>query len=208
VRLKVIITGVNGAGKTTVTEYLKREMSSVAIFNYGDKFKEVLEREFPEFKGIPRDQWNKVLSKEQQRLIQVKAAELIKKDMEGKEHVLIDVNLVLRRKEGYLPGLPEDVLRLLNPDVIVVMEVHPEIIQERRKMDFERKKRQREVETVDEIKREQELQRMFAANCALLTGCLVEILDFKARKDRGTKDAEDAAKRIKEIFTGGIRAGR
>jgi adenylate kinase len=202
--LRVVITAVKGAGKTTVTEYLKKKMSNVAIFNYGDYFQKVLEEKFPEFKGTSRDLWDKTLSKDQQRLVQVKAAELIKRGMEGVEHSLIDVNLVLRREDGYLPGLPRDVLELLNPDVIVVMEVDPEIIQERRRMD---PKRQREVETIDEIEKEQELQRIFAANCALLTGCLIEILDFRERKDRGYKDAEDAAKRIKEIFTG-IRAGR
>jgi adenylate kinase len=202
--LRVVITAVKGAGKTTVTEYLRKKMSNVAIFNYGDYFQKVLEEKFPEFKGTSRDLWDKTLSKDQQRLVQVKAAELIKRGMEGVEHSLIDVNLVLRRGDGYLPGLPRDVLELLNPDVIVVMEVDPEIIQERRRMD---PKRQREVETIDEIEKEQELQRIFAANCALLTGCLIEILDFRERRDRGYKDAEDAAKRIKEIFTG-IRAGR
>ncbi|MDY7080843.1 MAG: AAA family ATPase, partial [Halobacteria archaeon] len=76
--------------------------------------------------------------------------------------------------EGYLPGLPEWVLRGLQPDIVVLVEASADEILFRRLDD---ETRTRDMETTEEISTHQEMNRSAAMSYATLTGATVKIIE-------------------------------
>jgi adenylate kinase len=145
--------------------------------------------------------------------LQRKVARQLAEDARGAEDVLIDTNLLFIRQTGFFPGLTEEFLRILDPDVIAVMEVYPEAILERRLKDEKRtgeeiteagtiaKQRIRHAgKSIEEVETEQEIQRSFALNCAFLIGCSVKIINLRFREKESYEHAKVAAEEIVKIM--------
>ncbi len=172
--MRVIVTGVPGVGKSTVLNLASRK-TGYKIINYGDVMME-LAKEL----GIKNRDEIRKLPIEKQREIQKLAAERIGK----MENIFIDTHLSIKTPSGYLPGLPEWVLRAINPSMIVIIETDPEAIIKRRERD---NSRYRDEDSVDTINEHQSINRSFATSCSVLTGSTVVII----KNDEGM--AEKAA---------------
>ena len=179
----VVATGVPGSGKTTVIEgalkKLKAERITYGILNYGDVMLELMREE-----GInDRDEMRKV-STDRYREIQREAARRIAKEAEQKP-IIVDTHCLIKKPEGYYPGLPRWVLEELKPESIIIVEATPEEIAGRRAKDITRR---RDRELREEIEEHQLMNRATAAAYAAFSGATVRIIQ---NREKGLKKAVD-----------------
>ncbi|MEM3518911.1 MAG: adenylate kinase [Candidatus Hadarchaeales archaeon] len=167
-----VITGVPGSGKSTVVgrtlEELRKEGIEYTVVNYGDVMLELMR----EKEGIThRDDMRKVPT-QRYREIQREAGRRIAQVAKEK-NVLVDTHCLVKKPEGYYPGLPIWVLEELKPDLLLIVEAAPEEITRRRVKDADRK---RDAEVQLEIEEHQLLNRATAMAYAALTGAAVKII--------------------------------
>jgi len=179
----LIITGIPGTGKTTVMNKviekypLKFVTFGTVMFEMAKKKSLVSDRD-----GLRK------LPFSTQREIQELAAVKIKK----MDNVCVDTHCTIKTKAGYLPGLPETVLKKLSPYVIILVEATPDEIIQRRSRDS----RARDVEDKDEIMEHQLFNRIAAMSYAVMSGATVKIIQNSENK------LEQAAADILDIVKG------
>ena len=161
---KIILVGIPGVGKTTLlttmVEILKSNKKNVVVINYGSLMFDVAKEN-----GLTdRDQLRKLSVSEQQRLQKI-AAEKIAGHEE--EVVIIDTHAFINSPEGYYPGLPEHVLKIIKPTNFVSVSAKPEEIYNRRMKDDTRN---RDKITLANIKKELDVQSGMMSACAVITG--------------------------------------
>ena len=161
---KILMVGIPGVGKstllTTMVEILKNHKKNVVVINYGSLMFDVAKEN-----GLTdRDQLRKLSVFEQQRL-QKLAAEQISNHEE--EVVIIDTHAFVNSPEGYYPGLPEHVLKIIKPTNFVSVSAKPEEIYNRRMKDDTRN---RDKITLANIKKELDYQTGMISACAVITG--------------------------------------
>ena len=167
---KIILVGIPGVGKTTLlttmVEILKDHKKNVVVINYGSLMFDVAKEN-----GLTdRDQLRKLSVSEQQRL-QKLAAEQISGHEE--EVVIIDTHAFINSPEGYYPGLPEHVLKIIKPTNFVSVSAKPEEIYNRRMKD---NTRSRDNITLANIKKELDVQSGMISACAVITGSPVRLV--------------------------------
>jgi adenylate kinase len=97
-------------------------------------------------------------------------------------NVLIDTHASIKTPGGYLPGLPEWVLKELMPDTIVLVETNEDQVLLRRMTD---ETRTRDIEGSYGIAEHQQFNRAIAAAYAMVTGCTIKYItnaDFLLEK--------------------------
>ena len=161
---KIILVGIPGVGKTTLltkmVDILKDHHKNVIVINYGSLMFDIAKEN-----GLDdRDLLRKLSVTEQQRL-QKLAAETIATHEE--EVVIIDTHAFINSPEGYYPGLPEHVLKIIRPSNFVSVAAKPEEIYNRRMKDDSRN---RDKITIDNIKKELDYQSGMISACAVITG--------------------------------------
>ena len=122
------MVGIPGVGRstllTTMVEILKNHKKNVIVINYGTLMFDVAKEN-----GLEnRDDLRKLSVTEQQRLQKI-AAEKIATHEE--EVVIIDTHAFISSPEGYYPGLPEHVLKIIKPSNFVSVSAKPEEIYNR-----------------------------------------------------------------------------
>ena len=167
---KILMVGIPGVGKstllTTMVEILKNHKKNVVVINYGSLMFDVAKEN-----GLTdRDQLRKLSVFEQQRL-QKLAAEQISNHEE--EVVIIDTHAFVNSPEGYYPGLPEHVLKIIKPTNFVSVSAKPEEIYNRRMKDDTRN---RDKITLANIKKELDVQSGMMSACAVITGSPVRLV--------------------------------
>jgi adenylate kinase len=165
-----VVTGIPGTGKTTVAtkamELLKAEGIEYKMVTYGDVMIEIAKA-----KKIAEDRdAMRKLDPETQKRIQELAAEKIG-TMKG--NILVDTHCTIRTPRGFLPGLPEGVLKKLKPNAIILVEASPAEIAGRRNRD---KTRTRDAESVEGIALHQDTNRNIAAAYSVFTGATVKVI--------------------------------
>ena len=178
----IVVTGVPGIGKTTVMEKASKA-KKIEIVNYGTVMFEIAKK----FGIENRDELRK-LSPKKQREIQEIAAEKIHEMGD----IILDTHSTIKTLKGYLPGLPEWVLKKLKPEVIVLVEAAPQEIAKRRQKD---KSRERDKEMIEEIKEHQMINRYIATAYSAISGATVKIIYNHDNK------VEDAAKALISVIT-------
>lgn len=190
--MKIIVAAVPGAGKSTILSYVKKKMPKVNIATMGDLVLSVAKREF----GIKdRDELRSKLNLKQQKYVQERAAEEIAR-LESKI-LLIDTHLSIKTPEGYFPGLSEKIVRMIKPDLIVVLEFRPSDVIKRRVEDETRK---RDVETEAEVEMHQRVNREFAVVAASAAEASVEIINLRYPEKEPYEHAMDAANKLIELI--------
>lgn len=160
----IVITGIPGVGKSTVMEGVAK-IRNIPIVNFGTVMFDIAKengtvKERDEIRKLPL---------EIQKEIQILASEKIGKM--GK--VFVDTHCTVKTKKGYLPGLPEWVLRKLKPEVIVLIESSAEEIANRRTND---PNRNRDKDAIEDINEHQKFNRAIALAYSVLTGATVKII--------------------------------
>ncbi len=159
--MRVVISGVAGVGKSTVLDLVSRK-THYDVINYG-----TLMFEMAHEIGLvtDRDELRK-LNVDTQINLQKKASQAIGK----MDNVIIDTHLAIKSPMGYLPGLPEWVLRELKVSVYFLIEAKPSLILERRNKD---KLRKRDDDTIALITEHQDTNRQFAVAYSIYTGATI-----------------------------------
>ncbi len=134
-----------------------------------------------------RDDMRK-LTLEQQKDLQIHSAEKVA----SMGNVILDTHCTVKTPKGYMPGLPEWVLKKLKPTAIVVVEADPEEIFNRRAKDTTRN---RDPDSEEEIAEHQQINRAAAMSYATLTGATVKIVfNHDNAIDEAVKQAEPVVK--------------
>jgi len=160
-----------------MVETVKNHDKSVDVISFGTLMFEIAKKN-----GLKdRDELRKLPVAEQQNL-QKMAAEKIAEHNE--QIVIIDTHAFINSTEGYYPGLPEHVLKIIKPTNFVTVTAKPEEIYNRRMKDDTRN---RDKITLTKIKTELELQSGMISACAVITGSPVKhILNREGKIDEAT----------------------
>ena len=172
------MVGIPGVGKTTlvskIVEILQDHEKSVSVTSFGTLMFEIAKKN-----GVKdRDELRKLPVSKQQEL-QKMAAEKIASQNE--QIVIVDTHAFISSKEGYYPGLPEHVLKIIQPTNFVSVSAKPEEIYNRRMKDDTRN---RDKITLSNIKKELDVQSGMISACAVITGSPVKhILNGEGKVD-------------------------
>ena len=160
----IVVTGIPGVGKTTVMQKAAEGMD-IQFVTFGTIMIDIAK----ELKLVKdRDEMRK-LTLDQQKQLQIKTAEKVGK----MKNVILDTHCTIQTPKGYMPGLPEWVLRKLNPTAIIIVEADPQEIFSRRAKDTIRN---RDPDSVEKITEHQMMNRAAAMAYAALTGVTVKIV--------------------------------
>jgi len=168
----VILTGIPGSGKTTVLDLaipaLEKEGVKYESVNYGTVMFEIAKQ-----MGLvkTRDEMRK-LDPAKQKEIQKSAGKKIS-SMATVSSVIVDTHCTINTPRGYLPGLPEWVLKEIMPDTIVLVEAGAKNIAVRRNKDTSRT---RDAEAVDDIQCHQDINRAASIAYCIMTGATTKII--------------------------------
>ena len=172
------MVGIPGVGKTTLlskmVEIVKNHDKSVNLISFGTLMFEVAKEN-----GLKdRDELRKLPVTEQQHLQKITAEKIATQN----EHVvIIDTHAFISSPEGYYPGLPEHVLKIIKPTNFVSVSAKPEEIYNRRMKDDTRN---RDKITLANIKKELDIQSGMISACAVITGAPVKhVLNAEGKVD-------------------------
>lgn len=178
----IIIVGIPGVGKTTivsrVVNLLKEKKISVSVSIFGSVMFEEAKK-----KGIQsRDDLRK-LSVKEQRQLQSTAAKKIASISD--DAVIVDTHAFISTKEGFYPGLPHNVLEILNPDSFIMITARPEEIYNRRMKDTTRN---RDIVSIDAIKKELDVTSAMLSTCSVLCGSPIKmVLNIEGKTEEAAK---------------------
>ena len=161
---KVVIVGIPGVGKSTlvtkIVEILNSKQKSVSVNSFGTIMFEEAQKN-----GIKNRDDLRKLSMEEQQILQKKAAEKIAK-LED-DLVIIDTHTFIITNAGFYPGLPHNVLEIIKPSNFISVYARPEEIYNRRMKD---NTRQRDIVSIDNIKKEMAISDAMLSSCAVFSG--------------------------------------
>jgi adenylate kinase len=175
---KVVMVGIPGVGKTTLLsemeEIIKDHHKSVSVLSFGTLMFDVAKEN-----GLSdRDELRKLPVSEQQKLQKLAAEKIAVHD---EDVVIIDTHAFISSQEGYYPGLPEHVLKIIKPTNFVSVSAKPEEIYNRRMSDTTRN---RDKITLANVKKELDAQSGMISACAVITGSPVKyILNREGKVD-------------------------
>ena len=161
---KIVLVGIPGVGKTSlltkIVDILKNKNIKVNVISYGTLMFDVAKEN-----GLQdRDGLRKLPISEQQNLQKIAAEKIA---TQSEEIVIIDTHAFITSTEGYYPGLPEHVLKIIKPSNFISVAAKPEEIYNRRMKD---ETRNRDNITLINIRKELEYQTGMISACAVITG--------------------------------------
>jgi adenylate kinase len=179
---RVIIVGIPGVGKTTVVSrvvnLLKEKNVKVSVSIFGTVMFDEAKK-----KGVRnRDDLRKLSVKEQKELQSMAARSIasITDDV-----VIVDTHAFISTQEGFYPGLPHNVLEILNPDSFIMITARPEEIYNRRMTDTTRT---RDIVSIDAIKKELDVTSAMLSTCSILCGSPIKmILNTEGKVDEAAR---------------------
>ena len=175
---KIVLVGIPGVGKTSlltkIVEILKNKNIKVKVISYGSLMFDIAKAN-----GLQdRDGLRTLPISEQQNLQKIVAEKIA---TQTEEIVIIDTHAFITSTEGYYPGLPEYVLKIIKPSNFISVAAKPEEIYNRRMQD---ETRNRDNITLINIRKELEYQTGMISACAVITGTPVRhILNDEGKID-------------------------
>ena len=164
----IIIAGVPGAGKSTVLdEVYNKRADKFSVVSFGTEMLNLcIEKKIVEH----RDQMRGLKHKLQHEL-QIEVSKIIA-NKEG--NILLDTHCAVKTPGGYMTGMTDEMLDILKPKAIILVDAHEVEIAGRRKTDKNRKTRT--MEAFDEIKLHKKMNRSFAVSFAQKSNALVKVV--------------------------------
>ena len=174
---RIILTGVPGSGKTSILKELQKILPDVSVINFGDFMLMGLNLEID---TSDRDRLLDLIPYRKYKEIQLLAAKKIVKVMEKKRGThIIDTHFSINSLIGLFPGLHVNILSMLKPDLICILERDPHIIYRGRLNDIKNRKRvNRKKENIKYINHHQQLNRIFGVSTSIILGCYLNIIDM------------------------------
>ena len=160
----IVVTGIPGVGKTTVMKKAAEGMD-IQFVTFGTVMVDIAK----EVDLVQNRDDIRKLTLEQQKNLQIKSAEKVA----SIGNVILDTHCTVKTPKGYMPGLPEWVVKKINPTAIVLVEADAEEIFNRRANDSTRN---RDPDTKEQIHEHQMINRSTAMAYAVLTGATVKIV--------------------------------
>jgi adenylate kinase len=185
----LIVVGVPGVGKTTVIKKVETLLNKSGDKNSVVVFGTIMLSEAKKMGISDRDDIRKLNVNEQKEL-QNKASDYIRTIKD--EIIIVDTHLFIRTPSGFLPGIPENVIKKLKPTNLVLITASPEEIMERRATD---NSRERDLISIEDINRELDLARSMISTISVLSSAPFEIVNNRSNM------LESASNRILEILT-------
>ncbi len=131
-RLRAVVLGIPGVGKTTVVQRAASSLKGGRLVNFGT----VMFSEAMKLRWIKhRDELRKLPVGKQRRLQRIAARTISR--MKG-DVLFVDTHLFIRTPEGFWPGLPFEVARALKPTHLVLVEASSHDVFARRSRDATR----------------------------------------------------------------------
>ncbi|MDE1769944.1 MAG: adenylate kinase [Thaumarchaeota archaeon] len=179
---RVIIVGIPGVGKTTVVsrvvELLKEKNVKVSVSIFGTVMFDEAKK-----KGVQNRDDLRKLSVKQQKELQSMAARTIASITD--DIVIVDTHAFISTQEGFYPGLPYNVLEILNPDSFIMISARPEEIYNRRMSDTSRT---RDIVSIDTIKKELDVTSAMLSTCSILCGSPIKmVLNTEGKVDEAAR---------------------
>ena len=161
---KIIIVGIPGVGKTTlvskIVQILNKKKTKVGVYSFGTLMLTEAKKN-----GIKNRDNIRNLSIHKQKNLQKLAATKISKITD--DVVIIDTHAFISTSAGFYPGLPDHVLKIIEPANFISVSARPEEIYNRRMND---KTRNRLISTIESIKKELAVQDAMLSSCSVLSG--------------------------------------
>jgi len=187
VRRLYVICGQSGVGKSTVVAQVAEGRQSLTIVNFGERiFAMALENALVTDPGDLRLMRPEILT-----MLQIQVAEHIR-ELTGL--VILDMHLTVHTPAGYIAGMPKQIMNMLQPARIILLEADPYEILKRRMTGKETKG---DDESLKEIQEHADLDRAAAISIAIDIGTPVKIL----RNDDVAKTAEKVKKLLEDDTT-------
>lgn len=187
----MVVTGIPGVGKTTVLSELaslaNQTRFKLTVLNFGTVMNDVMRQLGSD---LHRDEMRKQNIELQKRVQELAAKEIA--DRATHAMVVVDTHMFIRTSTGMWAGLPQHVLTMLRPRLLVLIEADPEQIAMRRKGDSSR---MREQALADDIAFDIEWSRATATVLAVLTGAPVKVIRNDVGRQR--EAAEELLKAIR-----------
>ncbi len=179
---KIIIVGIPGVGKTTVVsrvvELLKEKNIKVSVSIFGTVMFDEAKK-----KGVQNRDDLRKLSVREQKELQSMAARTI--SAINDDVIIVDTHAFISTKEGFYPGLPHNVLEILNPDSFIMITARPEEIYNRRMTDTTRT---RDIVSIDAIKKELDVTSAMLSTCSILCGSPIKmVLNTEGKVDEAAR---------------------
>ena len=173
-----IIVGIPGVGKTTVITTVFNKLTEQQVNTKHMVFGTAMFEEAQKIGVTERDDMRK-LSTDKQKQLQISAATSISKHED--DIVLVDTHLFIKTPNGYLPGLPDYILKALSPTHVILIEGTSEEVIKRRQND---PTRARDAATAYSVELENSIARSMLSTCSILTGATINII----RNEQGQSD--------------------
>ncbi len=164
---RVIIVGIPGVGKTTIIRKIKHILNSKSLNTDYVVFGSVMMEEANKIGVKDRDDMRKLPISQQRKLQVVASSKIAEK---RPDILLIDTHLFIKTKDGYWPGLPQDVVSELKPNNIILIEATPAEILRRRASDTTRR---RDSVGEKDVLEELDIAKNMLSTLAVLTGATI-----------------------------------
>lgn len=172
-----VVSGVTGVGLSSICREARQRLpEEYTLINFGDS---MLEQAATHGITTNRDELSG-LSPRQIRRLQRRGGEYVS-DQATEGPVLLATHLSVETSEGYIDGLPDDVLSEIAPERFVLVEADPERIIERR----ERSDRDLEIGSQRSIEFEQHLNRTAAFEYARSENVPLQLVENDQADDIG-----------------------
>lgn len=124
-----LVSGVTGVGLSSVCQTVRRGLGEgYKLINFGDVMLEQAAAN-----GITTDRSKLAgLSKAQTRRLQRRAGEFVA-DEAATTDVILSTHLAVETQDGYVQGMPAEVLHDVSPGAFILVEASPETILDRRR---------------------------------------------------------------------------
>jgi adenylate kinase len=189
----IVISGIPGVGKSTILRELealaKEEGAKLTTLNFGTMMGELYKKSHVD---LHRDELRSQPINMQKKMQEKTARVMAKKVKSG--ILLIDTHMFIRTRSGFWPGLPSQVLSILKPLLLVLVEASPENIVKRREGD---PTRIRDRVTMYDVMSDLDWARACASSCATETGAPVKIIMNEPGKQR--EAAQQLFESIREL---------